>query len=103
VIRRFVDERPTYGYRRIAALLKRERRSAGLAPINVKRVYRLMKKHGLLLGSEWFATLSLHLRLTACASVAGMQCCHCRFGFVGVRPFYDGLGRDFARLTVISR
>ena len=49
VIRRFVDERPTYGYRRIAALLKRKRRSAGLAPVNVKRVYRLMKKHGLLL------------------------------------------------------
>ena len=32
-IRRFVDERPTYG----------------LAPVNAKRVYRLMKKHGLLL------------------------------------------------------
>jgi putative transposase len=48
-IRRFVDERPTYGYRRIAALLKRERRSAGMAPVNAKRVYRLMKKHGLLL------------------------------------------------------
>ena len=46
-IRRFVDERPTYGYRRIAALLKRERRSDGLAPVNAKRVYRLMKKHGL--------------------------------------------------------
>jgi putative transposase len=48
-IRRLVDARPTYGYRRIAALLKRERRSEGLAPINAKRVYRLMKKHGLLL------------------------------------------------------
>jgi transposase InsO family protein len=48
-IRRFVDERPTYGYRRIAALLKRERRSDGLAPVNAKRVYRLMKKYGLLL------------------------------------------------------
>src|SRR2546430_3479159 len=32
-IRRLVDARPTYGYRRIAALLKRERRSAGMAPI----------------------------------------------------------------------
>ena len=49
VIRRFVDERPTYGYRRIAALLKRERRSDGLAPVNTKRGYRLMKKHRLLL------------------------------------------------------
>ena len=48
-IRRFVDQRPTYGYRRIAALLKRERRSGGMAPVNAKRVYRLMKKHGLLL------------------------------------------------------
>ena len=48
-IRRLVDQRPSYGYRRIAALLKRERRSAGQQPINAKRVYRLMKKHGLLL------------------------------------------------------
>jgi transposase InsO family protein len=48
-IRRFVDARPTYGYRRIAALLKRERRSDGLTPVNTKRVYRPMKKHDLLL------------------------------------------------------
>jgi putative transposase len=38
-IRRLVDARPTYGYRRIAALLKRERRSDGLPPVNAKRVY----------------------------------------------------------------
>ena len=48
-IRRLVDARPTYGYRRIAALLKRERRSEGMAPVNAKRVYRLMQKRGLLL------------------------------------------------------
>ena len=48
-IRRLVDQRPTYGYRRIAALMKRERRSNGGPPVNAKRVYRLMKKHGLLL------------------------------------------------------
>jgi transposase InsO family protein len=48
-IRRLVDQRPTYGYRRIAALIKRERRSDGGTPLNAKRVYRLMKKHGLLL------------------------------------------------------
>ncbi len=48
-IRRLVDQRPTYGYRRIAARLKRERRSAGQDPVNAKRVYRLMKKDGLLL------------------------------------------------------
>jgi len=48
-IRDLVDKRPTYGYRRIAALLRRERRAAGEAPVNTKRVYRLMTKHGLLL------------------------------------------------------
>jgi transposase InsO family protein len=48
-IRRLVDQRPTYGYRRIAALLKRERRFDGLSPVNTKRVYRLMKKHDLVL------------------------------------------------------
>lgn len=48
-IRRFVDARPTYGYRRIAALLNRERRAGGLSTVNRKRIYRLMHKHGLLL------------------------------------------------------
>jgi putative transposase len=48
-IRRLVDARPTYGYRRIAALLKRKRRADGMVPVNAKRVYRLMKRHGLLL------------------------------------------------------
>jgi putative transposase len=43
-IRRLVDARPTYGYRRIAALLKRERRANDMAPVNAKRVYRLMKR-----------------------------------------------------------
>ena len=41
---------PTYGYRRIHALLRRQRREEGGAvPVNVKRVYRVMKAHGLLL------------------------------------------------------
>lgn len=48
-IRALVDERATYGYRRITALLNREREAAGLARINPKRVYRLMRLHGLLL------------------------------------------------------
>ena len=47
--RRLVDERPTYGYRRIAALLNRERRLAGLEPVNRKRVLRILNLHGLTL------------------------------------------------------
>lgn len=48
-IRRFIDERPTYGYRRIAALVNRERRVEGLAPVNRKRVHRIMQTHALVL------------------------------------------------------
>jgi putative transposase len=48
-LRRLVDARPTYGYRRIAALLNRDRRAAGLAPVNRKRVLRILGKHGLTL------------------------------------------------------
>jgi transposase InsO family protein len=49
LVRRVVDERPTYGYRRVTALVNRERARDGEPPINHKRVYRLMKVHGLLL------------------------------------------------------
>lgn len=48
-IRRLIDQRPSYGYRRIAALLARDRRAVEAPPVNAKRVYRLMRKHGLLL------------------------------------------------------
>ena len=37
-IERLVAERPTYGYRRITALLNRELRAVGLTPVNHKRV-----------------------------------------------------------------
>jgi len=40
---------PTYGYRRVHALLRRQRAQAGAPAVNVKRVYRVMKAHGLLL------------------------------------------------------
>ena len=44
-----IAELPTYGYRRVHAILKRQALAAGLKPANHKRVYRVMKVHGLLL------------------------------------------------------
>jgi len=49
LVRRFVDARPSYGYRRIAALVNRELARLCLPPANHKRVYRIMKRHALLL------------------------------------------------------
>ena len=48
-IKALIAGQPTYGYRRIHALLRRQRRQQGGALVNVKRVYRVMKAHGLLL------------------------------------------------------
>jgi transposase InsO family protein len=49
LIRRFVDVRPTYGYRRITALVNRELARQRLPPANRKRVHRIMQRHSLLL------------------------------------------------------
>lgn len=48
-IRAITDARPTYGYRRVTALLNRERRSSGEPPVNHKRTFRLMHHASLLL------------------------------------------------------
>jgi transposase InsO family protein len=49
LIRRLVDERPSYGYRRIAALLGRHRRACGEPSVNAERVLRIMQVNGLTL------------------------------------------------------
>lgn len=49
MIRRIADVRPTYGYRRLTVLLARELRLIGKAPINHKRVYRIMRENALTL------------------------------------------------------
>jgi putative transposase len=49
LVRRLVDERPTYGYRRIAALANRELARTGEPAVNHKRVFRIMRQNGMLL------------------------------------------------------
>jgi putative transposase len=49
LIREIVDERPTYGYPRTTALLNRRLQVMGRVRVNRKRVYRIMKRDGLLL------------------------------------------------------
>ena len=48
-IKSIIAEMPTYGYARVLAVLRREAREKGLEPVNRKRVYRVMRAHGLLL------------------------------------------------------
>jgi hypothetical protein len=46
LIRRLVDERPTYGYRRITALVNRVLTAEGKPAANHKRVFRIMRREG---------------------------------------------------------
>jgi hypothetical protein len=48
-----VAARPTYGYRRITAILNRKLRTEGSAPVNHKRVYRIMQGQNLLLARQY--------------------------------------------------
>ncbi len=48
-IQRVISELPSYGYRRVWGALRRERIAAGQAPLNAKRIYRVMRMHGLLM------------------------------------------------------
>jgi putative transposase len=48
-IRAVVDARPSYGYRRVTALVNRQRRNEGAPVVNAKRVLRIMRAHGLTL------------------------------------------------------
>ena len=48
-IKALIGEMPTYGYRRVWAVLRRAALVQGRQPPNHKRVYRVMKAYGLLL------------------------------------------------------
>ena len=49
MIRKLTDERASYGYRRVTAMLNRELEKQGQPRVNPKRIYRIMKQAGLLL------------------------------------------------------
>lgn len=53
LITALVSARTIYGYRRITAILNRQLRSKGLAPVNHKRAYRIRHAHNLLLARKY--------------------------------------------------
>jgi putative transposase len=51
-LRQSIAHLPSYGYRRVWGLLRRQREHQGKAAVNAKRVYRVMRTHGLLLPAD---------------------------------------------------
>jgi transposase InsO family protein len=60
LIRKLVDQRPSWGYRTITAILNRQLTDQGQSRVNHKRVYRLMKMHHLLLQKHTGRPIRLH-------------------------------------------
>lgn len=61
LIKDIVTERPTYGYRRVAALLNAKLRKQRKPVVNHKRVYRLMRLNGLLLQKRPYRPKRAHI------------------------------------------
>jgi putative transposase len=59
-IKDILTDRPTYGYRRVTAMLNAKYYKKGLPSVNHKRIYRLMKKHNLLLSRYASRPLRVH-------------------------------------------
>jgi putative transposase len=49
MIKRFTEQRPSYGYRRVTAILNLHLKNAGKELVNHKRIYRIMKRNNMLL------------------------------------------------------
>jgi len=72
LIRRVVDERPTYGYRRVTALVNRLLAAEGKPTANHKRIFRIMKQQGLLLQRHSGRRMRSNLRW--CSDVFEITC-----------------------------
>jgi len=59
-IKQVVDARPSYGYLRTARLVSRGFVAEGAAPVNAKRVYRIMKARGWLLARHTARSTRTH-------------------------------------------
>lgn len=70
---------PSYGYRRAWALVQRQREAQGGPLVNHKRVYRVMRDHGLLTRRRW-PVRSLH-RHDDRVAVGTSNTCWCSDGF----------------------
>ena len=57
-IKAVLDKRRSYGYKRVTALVNKERLKKGLCVLNKKRIYRIMKRDGLLFARNSYVAQS---------------------------------------------
>src|SRR5262249_1990428 len=60
LIKGVINQKPTYGYRRITVLVNAQLRRQGFARVNHKRIYRIMSRNGLLLQNRPIRPKRMH-------------------------------------------
>ena len=81
-IKEVAKDRATYGYRRTTALLNQKRERNGFSRRNKKKVYRLMRTHGLLftrpkksiIGAHRGQVITLQSDMRYCSDIFGINC-----------------------------
>lgn len=81
-IKPIIKLRPSYGYKRVTAMLNKQRSILGLSRVNRKRVYRIMKLHGLILPKTVFIrdhkptgkVMTLHSNTRWCSDCFEIKC-----------------------------
>lgn len=76
------NQRPTYGYRRVTALLNIELKNSGKSAVNHKRIYRIMKENALILTrysgkptrTHEGKIITLHSNTRWCSDTFTIQC-----------------------------
>lgn len=58
-----ISDMPSYGYRRVRGILRKQRRSEEPPPVNAKRLYRIMSEHNLLLLHDKPVRRSVNIRV----------------------------------------
>lgn len=76
-----LSDMPSYGYRRVWGVLRKQRRTERLPPVNAKRLYRIMSKHNLLLLHGKLARPKREHKGKIAVAESDMRRCSDGFGF----------------------
>ena len=76
-----ISDMPSYGDRCVWGILRKQRRTEGLPPVNTKRLYRIMKEHNLLLSYDKFERSTREHKGKIAVAESNMRWCSDGFKF----------------------
>lgn len=122
-VKTILDDRPSYGHKRVTAMINKKRKAANLPKFNRKRIYRVMELNGLLMKKEVVLRehektgeiITLHSNTRWCSDGLEIRCyngekvyvafsldCHDREAISYVASKYPLLASDIQNLMIQS-